>query len=197
LEGPRRWPTGEECLAILREAGCTESVVMHVRMVERVAVAITRRIMERGGGGSPGGGTRAGAGTRVDPDLVRAGALLHDIGRTRTHGIRHAIEGAELARRLGLPEELALIIERHVGAGVDREEAERLGLPPKDYLPRTLEEKIVAHADNLAGKKRKLRLAEVLADLERKGVPRLRPRMEALHLELSGLCGADIDEIAV
>jgi uncharacterized protein (TIGR00295 family) len=166
-------------------------------MVERVAMAITQRILEHGRQAAPGGEGKVADGAILDPELVRAGALLHDIGRTKTHGIRHAIEGAELARELGLPEELALVIERHLGAGVDREEAERLGLPPKDYLPRTLEEKIVAHADNLAGNGRKLKLAEVLADLERKGVPQLIPRMEALHRELSGLCGIDIDDIPV
>lgn len=179
------------------KAGCSDEVVGHLRMVERVAMAITMRIQERGGLKAQGNGGREAAGTRPDPELVRAGALLHDIGRTRTHGIRHALEGAELARELGLPEELALIIERHLGAGVEREEAERLGLPPNHYLPETLEEKIVAHADNLAGNNRKLRLAEVLADLERKGMPQLVPRMEALHRELSGLCGVDIDDIPV
>ena len=41
------------------------------------------------------------------------------------------------------------IIERHIGAGITEREAEKLGLPVKSYLPETLEEKIVAHADNL------------------------------------------------
>ena len=36
-----------------------------------------------------------------------------------------------------------------VEAGITREEAVKLGLPEKSYLPQTLEEKIVAHADNL------------------------------------------------
>ena len=41
------------------------------------------------------------------------------------------------------------IIERHIGAGIPKEEAVGLGLPEKDYIPVTIEEKIVAHADNL------------------------------------------------
>lgn len=85
----------------------------------------------------------------ADKDLIRKGALLHDIGRSRTHGITHAIEGVEIARGYGYPVEVLNIIERHIGAGITAEEAVRLGLPEKSYVPETLEEKIVAHADNL------------------------------------------------
>lgn len=85
----------------------------------------------------------------ADKDLIRKGALLHDIGRSRTHGITHAIEGVEIARNYGYGEDVLNIIERHIGAGITEKEAEKLGLPVKSYLPETLEEKIVAHADNL------------------------------------------------
>jgi uncharacterized protein len=85
----------------------------------------------------------------ADKDLIRKGALLHDIGRSRTHGITHAIEGVEIARGYGYPVEVLNIIERHIGAGITAEEAVKLGLPEKSYVPQTLEEKIVAHADNL------------------------------------------------
>ena len=85
----------------------------------------------------------------VDEDLIRKGALLHDIGRSRTHGITHAIEGVEIARGYGYPIEVLNIIERHIGAGITASEAVKLGLPEKSYVPQTLEEKIVAHADNL------------------------------------------------
>ena len=85
----------------------------------------------------------------ADKDLIRKGALLHDIGRSRTHGITHAIEGVEIAKGYGYPVEVLNIIERHIGAGITAEEAVKLGLPEKSYVPETLEEKIVAHADNL------------------------------------------------
>lgn len=84
-----------------------------------------------------------------DKDLIRKGALLHDIGRSRTHGITHAVEGVEIARKYGYPEEVLNIIERHIGAGITKEEAADLGLFEKSYVPQSLEEKIVAHADNL------------------------------------------------
>lgn len=85
----------------------------------------------------------------VDEELIRKGALLHDIGRSKTHGITHAVEGVKIAEKYGYDEDVLNIIERHIGAGITEEEAESLGLPKKSYVPQTLEEKIVAHADNL------------------------------------------------
>ena len=85
----------------------------------------------------------------VDKDLIKKGALLHDIGRSKTHGITHAIEGVEIARQYGYSQNVLNIIERHIGAGITKQEASALGLPEKSYVPQTLEEKIVAHADNL------------------------------------------------
>jgi len=197
LEGPRRWPAEEQCIGILEKAGCSNKVIEHLKLVERIAVAIAQKIIEHCEATSPQEEERAMCRVYVDLDLVRAGALLHDLGRSRTHGMRHAVAGAELARSLGLPEELQHIIERHIGAGIESEEARRLGLPPKDYLPLTIEEKIVAHADNLAGQNGKLKLADVLHDLELKGAAHVVPRMEALHRDLSALCGVDIDEIGI
>ena len=49
----------------------------------------------------------------------------------------------------GCLKKVVRIIERHIGAGITAEEAERLGLPKKDYIPQTPEEKIVSYADNL------------------------------------------------
>ena len=81
--------------------------------------------------------------------LVEAGALLHDIGRSRSHDVDHVVRGVEVARELGLPENLVHIIERHVGAGIPDEEAKELGFPDGHYVPESLEEKIVTYADKL------------------------------------------------
>ena len=85
----------------------------------------------------------------MDMKLVEAGALLHDLGRGQTHGIEHGAVGGQTARRLGMPMELANIIERHVGAGLTTNEARRNNLPRGNYVPETLEEKIVCYADKL------------------------------------------------
>ena len=57
--------------------------------------------------------------------------------------------GAEYCRKNGIDESVCLIIERHIGGGLTAFECESAGLSPIDRIPLTLEEQIVAHADNL------------------------------------------------
>jgi uncharacterized protein len=125
----------------------------------------------------------------VDVELVRLGGLLHDIGRSKTHGIEHGVVGAEILRDLGFDERLALIAERHIGAGITKEEAIELGLPPKDYLPVTLEEKIVAHADNLIFGTERVEIDAVIEKFEKrlgKNHPSIR-RIILLNDEINSL----------
>lgn len=104
----------------------------------------------------------------ADKDLIRKGALLHDIGRSKTHGITHAIVGAEIAKGYGYPQDVLNIIERHIGAGITEEEAVKLGLPKNSYLPETIEEKIVAHADNLVSGSEEVNLDFVIEKWKRR-----------------------------
>ncbi len=169
-------PSHDECLAILRRAGCTEKVVAHCEAVSRVAVKIAQR-----------------CGARVQ--LVEAGALLHDIGRSVRHSIDHAVMGAELARELGLSPLIVMIIERHIGAGILEAETAALGLPAKDYVPETLEEKIVSHADSLIAGDRRVTVKEAVADLNGRGLREAAVRTVKLHEELSQIAGIDVDRI--
>ena len=82
-------------------------------------------------------------GSNVDLDLVKAGAMLHDVGRSKTNGVKHALLGL-IFLDLMVFHEIVKIVERHIGAGITKEEAELIGLPAIDYLPITLEEKLVA-----------------------------------------------------
>lgn len=118
-------------IELLKKENTPENVIDHSRAVYKKAMEIAANFDD------------------ADKDLIRKGALLHDIGRSKTHGITHAIEGVEIAKKYGYGEDVLNIIERHIGAGITEREAEKLGLPVKSYLPETLEEKIVAHADNL------------------------------------------------
>jgi uncharacterized protein len=72
------------------------------------------------------------------------------------------VAGVDIARRLGFSDRLVHIIERHIGAGITATEAVRLGLPRKDYLPLTTEEKIVSYADNLISGTREMPFYEAL-----------------------------------
>lgn len=126
----------EEAVRLLHEAGCAPDIIKHCQAVAECARKIAERYNSRHD-------------NHADIGLVTTGALLHDIGRAKSNGIDHAVTGAEIARSFGLDVRIIKIIERHIGAGILKDEAARLGLPENDYLPETIEEMIVAHADNL------------------------------------------------
>ena len=86
---------------------------------------------------------------KIDKNLVEIGALVHDIGRSKTHGFEHALIGGKILKERGLPNQLVRICETHILGGLDREDAKFIGLPEKEYLPMTLEEKIICVADKL------------------------------------------------
>ncbi len=130
---------------VLLRAGCSPDVIAHCVMVSKKALAIAGRVT-----------------IAVDRELVGQGGLFHDIGRSKTHGIDHALAGVEIAKSLGFPPSLINIIERHIGAGITASEAQRLGLPKKDYLPLTVEEKIVSYADNMISGVREMPFYEAL-----------------------------------
>ena len=171
-------PTKAEALKLLKDSGVDASVIVHCQTVSALALKIGRRCTKP-----------------VDLKLIEVAGLLHDIGRSATHGIDHAVEGGKIAKSKKLPDEIVRIIERHIGAGLTKEDAERLDLPKKSYLPETLEEKIVAHADNLLSGTKKVPIAQTIAGLIRKHEEEGAKRMLSLHKELSELCGADLDTI--
>ncbi len=128
-----RLPTRREALNLLTKVGCPPNVIRHCKKVSDLAVKIANAYQKKG--------------LKLDVSLVEISALLHDIGRTRTHEVDHALIGGEIARSLGLNRSVVSVIERHAGGGISKEEAEKLGWPGKNYLPTTLEEKIVCYAD--------------------------------------------------
>lgn len=137
-------------------------------------------------------------GLSVDRAVVRQGALLHDVGRSVTQDVRHASEGADLLRRDGpgaWDPRVVLCVERHTGAGIDADEAKALGLPVRDYTPRTLEEKIVAHADNLYSGDKRLTLEQLEAKYAAKGLPKAWEKIRRLHEELADLLAADLEAL--
>ncbi|SNQ61803.1 HDIG domain-containing metalloprotein [Candidatus Methanoperedens nitratireducens] len=83
---------------------------------------------------------KRGTSIRVDVDAVFSGGLLHDIGRSKTHGIDHAVKGAGIALENGLGEKIVNINE----------------------------EKVVAHADNLVSGSRVGTMDELLLTLREK-----------------------------
>lgn len=124
-------PSKAEVLNTLTRLNLSRHIINHVMAVSRKAIRIATKIQS----------------IPVDLKVVRIGALLHDIGRTNTHDFNHAIIGGQIIRELGYSEKLARIAETHILGGITEKEARELGLPPKDYIPETIEEKIVCLAD--------------------------------------------------
>ncbi len=150
----------KEAIDLLKKSGCSSDVIEHCRTVASYAKEIALDIRKCA--------LKRGVQVNIDIDLVFAGGLLHDIGRSRTHGIFHAVEGSRIAVNHELDKKIVNIIERHIGAGIPEEEAVVLGLPAKDYMPLTLEEKIVAHADNLVSGAKVGTLLELVSRLRKK-----------------------------
>lgn len=99
-----------------------------------------------------------------DRDFVEEAAMLHDIGIFLTNApgiyctgtdpyIIHGYDGAQLLRKDGWPRH-ARVCERHTGAGLSQDDIRRqaIPLPQGDYLPETLEEKVVCYADKFFSK---------------------------------------------
>jgi uncharacterized protein len=127
--------------------------------------------------------------------LVEIGGLLHDIGRSRSHEVDHAVVGAEILKEMGLSEALVLIVERHIGAGIPADEAVELGLPERHYLPESLEEKIVAYADKLLSGRREVPIEVTIKDFSTKlgeDHPSI-DRLWTLHYEMTDLLEGNED----
>jgi uncharacterized protein len=125
----------------------------------------------------------------INCTLVLAGTMLHDIGRSRSHGLDHGIIGGKLLKEEGLPEELVSIVETHVFAGISKEETSEFSLPFRDLLPRTLEEKVVAYADNISKENEVLTTDQVIKRYSRylDEVHPILQRVRALHEEIESL----------
>ncbi len=166
----------DECLKVLKDLKMPEKLIRHSIAVKNLAVKLAEL-------------------ANADVPLVLCGSLLHDIGRLYDNTVSHGLTGSKLARDLGYPDDVVNIIKRHVGAGISKDEAEKLGLDETDLEPITIEEKIVAHADNLIVSEKKVKLENVLEFHRKKGMNDIALKIEKLHRDLSSIIGMDIDDI--
>ena len=74
-------PSREQALQILRENHCPSNVIAHCIGVADLAKQTAETLRAKG--------------FEVDVDLVEVGALLHDLGRAKTHAVNHAVVGAD------------------------------------------------------------------------------------------------------
>jgi uncharacterized protein len=121
-------PTEKEAWELLKKENTSESVIKHCEAVTKLVKELIRDLP-------------------VNQKIIVAGAVLHDIGRSKTHGVQHGVAGAKILREKGVDEKVVRIVETHVGVGIPKEEAVKLGLSDGDLIPETIEEKIVCYAD--------------------------------------------------
>jgi uncharacterized protein len=168
-------PSREQALQLLRDNHCSPNVIKHCKAVAELALETAEKCKENG--------------LNVNLELVEIGALLHDIGRSKTHSVHHAVVGAEILTAAGLPEPVISIVKRHVGGGITPAEAVQLGWPKDVYAPVTVEEKIVSYADKLIVKAKRVPIEGTIAELADEGRHEAVERVLALHKEIAGLIG--------
>jgi uncharacterized protein len=171
-------PSREQATKILFDNKCSPQVVSHCLAVADFALEVAAKLKQKGFG--------------VDLELVEAGAVLHDIGRAKSHGVDHSLEGSKIASELGLPQPLINVIKRHIGAGITAKEADELGWPQDIYVPQTLEEKIVCYADKRIDHGKVVPIEVEIGKLESKGFTDGAERVRSLHVEITGLLGEQV-----
>ncbi len=168
-----RLPNREQAIKLLRDNGCSAEVINHCQAVTDLALEIAVKLQKKG--------------LKVNMQLVEAGAMLHDLGRSKTHTVDHSLLGAQIAETLGLPSPIINIIKRHVGAGITDEEARWLGWPQDVYVPQTLEEKVVSYADKLIDQSRQIPIEVEIERLRAEHKDEAAERVRKLHQQITSL----------
>jgi len=96
-----RIPTQKQCFLLMCEMKMMDHIVLHSMQVCRVATFLTEHLNSRQ--------------SRLNYDLIRAAALLHDITKTRSFNTEenHALTGGQLLAEQGYPE-VGDLVRQHV-----------------------------------------------------------------------------------
>ncbi len=172
-------PSEREALALHKKYGSNVHVVGHCQGCARISKVLCERA--------------AAEGHLVDEEVALAGALLHDIGRSQTQLVNHGFVGAGMLEKEGVDSVVVEIVRRHVGAGISPEEAVALGFPPGDYVPRTLEQKIVCFADKMLDGERARPFEEEVKRFVKKGHD--VQRLKKLKADVDAAVGADAESL--
>jgi HD superfamily phosphodiesterase len=148
----------DEAAGLLARRGGGAAWTRHCEAVAAAAVRLGRALARRRGPGPEDLGL----------DRLWTLGLLHDIGRCVTHDpLLHGVEGYRLLTELGHPEE-AHVCASHLLFGLRADEASHLGLPDRDFVPRTLAERIVPLVDFMMQHDRPVTLERRFASLRRR-----------------------------
>ncbi len=137
-----------ECEELLLQLKVSEKVVHHSRVVAEVAQKLAAALIQRG--------------AHLNPALIQAGSLLHDIAKGQPH---HASAGAGVVERIGFPE-VAKVIARHMDI---------------DFKGNRLDESAIVYLAD------KLVQGETIVSLDQ----RFRPSLERFRLDTRALAAAN------
>lgn len=137
-------PSPAACLALMAEFGMLAHIREHSLLVQEVACTLGRELMA--------------VGHELDLDLIAAGALLHDLGKTPCLGTDqdHALWGAAVLTARGYPA-VAQVVAEHVRVNQD-------GTDPRPLR----EAEVVNYADKRVLHTRVVSLTARFADLKRR-----------------------------
>jgi len=95
-------PTREECIELLKKHNVTKSKLVHTLLVEKVALFLAKKLIEKG--------------ESIDLDIISRGALVHDVGKDmqRKTGRCHSKEGYDICKAENIDESICLIVKNHV-----------------------------------------------------------------------------------
>jgi len=149
-------------------------------------------------------GSALGCRSDIDHDFLWSAALLHDIGRYVTHDpIGHGVAGYDLLTRLGYAPQ-AHVCASHILFGLDACEAVRFDLPAHDFVPRTVEERLVPLIDFMVEFDKPTTLDRRFSSLRRRNtgnafflsrLDRARERAEVFMLQINEEIGEPIEGI--
>ena len=118
----------------------------HSLIVKEIAMQFTKKLKKRG--------------LEVNEDMVKIGALIHDIGvyqiwEAESSNMRnipyisHGLIGYNILIKEGYSIKHSRFALTHTGLGITKEniKEQKLQLPLNDYIPITLEEELIAFAD--------------------------------------------------
>jgi|WetSurMetagenome_2_1015567.scaffolds.fasta_scaffold00119_29 putative nucleotidyltransferase with HDIG domain len=120
--------TYRRALSLLAKYGLDKGRIDHSRKVSAFAFDLAKKIHSR----HPS--------LDVDPEKVRVAALLHDIGRSREGD--HETNSVDILTMEGHPDLAAVVMH-----GSMYEISALRGAPDESFLPKSLENKMVAYAD--------------------------------------------------
>jgi len=135
-------PTVSECVAMWNEVDLPDNVRRHSIMVTRVAVALAKRLKEKG--------------EKVDVDLVRSATLLHDLDKIIT--LDNIPEHGKIAKKM--------LAEK--GYGYVGFTAEKHVLQPHIDCFVSIEEKVIYYADKVCKEDKIVTIAERIDYLNKK-----------------------------